>query len=76
MPPGSTVDLNRATGLEGGTKFPWATETKVRVRVVSPAGGIAIEVQPSAANDWNLIRIRNTSAQVIQVVTLAWDIPQ
>lgn len=74
--PGATVDLTRVSGMEGGTKFPWVTETKVRVRVISPASGVAIDVQPSGANDWNLIRIRNTTGQAIQVVTLAWEIPQ
>lgn len=76
LQPGATIDLNRSSNLEGGSKFPWVTETKVRVRVVSPAGGVAVDVQPSAANDWNMIRIRNTGAQVIPVVTLAWEIPQ
>ena len=76
LTPGATVDLSRESALEGGSKFPWYTETRVRVRVLSPPSGVVIEIQPSSANAWDLIRLRNVSGAAVPVVTLVWEIPQ
>jgi cytoskeletal protein RodZ len=74
LAPGATVDLTRsAANLNGVKLFPWLTETKVQVQVTSPQN-VVVEVQPSRANSWNLIRLRNKGPQPVNVVQLTWQI--
>ena len=72
LAPGATIDLVR-TDLEASNKFPWLTETKVQVKVVSPSS-VSIEVQPSRANRWSTIRLRNNGPQPVTFVSLSWQI--
>ncbi|MEO8026121.1 MAG: protein kinase [Bryobacteraceae bacterium] len=71
LAPGASIDLTHESLADNVNKFPWLFDTHVAVTADAPA---VVEVHPSRANTWNLIRIRNTGTQPIPLVTLNWRI--
>ena len=74
LAPNATLVLMRGRGvIEGGGKVKGELPPGCDVDVTTPTPGITMDESPSAANNFARIKLRNTSAVPISVITIRWS---